>query len=84
MQLKDKQYLANIYSRIQASVSTINAKILGHQNGTVSLEELQATAAIEQLSMQQETLLMLAILVADPDTKPADLPQMPKKIIGFK
>jgi hypothetical protein len=83
MHVKDKQYLTNIFNTISASVNAINGKIIAHRQGKASVEELIATAALEQVSMQQEILLVLAMLVADAALIAEALPEMPKKIIGF-
>jgi len=81
--VKDKQYLANVFKRISASVTTVNAKIIAAQQKKISIEELQATVALEQLAMQHEALIMLATLVADPTMNVEPLPELPKKIVGF-
>jgi hypothetical protein len=83
MQVKDKKYLANIFSRISKSVTTINEKIIAHQQGKTSVQELAAIAALEQLAMQHEILIVLAMLVTDPVLTAEPLPEFPKKIIGF-
>ena len=84
MQVKDKQYLANVFKRISASVTTVNEQIIAHQKGKTSVEELQTTAALEQLAMQHEMLVILAVMAFDPGTDAAVLPELPTKIIGFK
>ena len=83
MELKDKQYFVNVYNKISASVTTVNEKIVARQKGKASVEDLLATVALEQLAMQHETLIALAILVADPGSGADALPVVPKKIIGF-
>jgi len=83
MQVKDKQYLANIFNRISASVKTVNDKIIANQQKKATVEEVMTTAALEQLAMQHEILLVLATMVFDPGTGPETLPEPPKKIIGF-
>jgi len=83
MQVKDKRYLANIFTRISTSVNTVNEKIIAHRNGKASIEELQTTFVSEQLSMQHEILIVLAMLVTDPALAADPLPELPKKIIGF-
>lgn len=83
MHVKDKQYLANVFSRISASVDTVNEKITAHQNGKLSVDEFQATVALEQLAMQHETLIILAMLVADPALAAEPFPEIPKRTIGF-
>jgi hypothetical protein len=83
MQVKDKQYLANIYNKISASVKTVNDKIIANQQKKATVEELMATAALEQLTIQHEILLLLATMIFDPGTGPETLPEPPKKIIGF-
>jgi hypothetical protein len=50
MPLKDKQYLANIVSRISASVTTVNEKIVADQQGKASAEELLTAVALQQLA----------------------------------
>ena len=84
MYVKDKQFLANIFNRISASVTTVNAKIVAFQEKRISVEELHSSVAIEQLAMQHEALLVLAMLVADPEINVGPLPELPKKIIGFQ
>lgn len=83
MYVKDKQYLANIFKRISASVTTVNAKIIASQQKKISVEELLASVALEQLAMQHEALIVLATMVADPEMNAGPLPELPKKIIGF-
>jgi hypothetical protein len=83
MYVKDKQYLANIFKRISASVTTVNTKIIAAQQKKISVEELLASVALEQLAMQHEALIMLATMVADPEITAEPLPELPKKIIGF-
>ncbi len=83
MQMKDKQYLANIFSRISASVKTVNDKIIANQQKKATLEDLIATTAVEQLAIQHEILLVLATMVFEPGTGSETLPEPPKKIIGF-
>jgi hypothetical protein len=83
MQVKDKQYIANIFDRISASVKTVNEKIIAHQQKRATVEELLATATLEQLTMQHEILIVLATMVFDPGTGPDTLPEPPRKIIGF-
>ena len=80
---KDKQYLANMFKRISASVTTVNAKIIAVQQKKISVEELLASVALEQLAMQHEALIVLATMVADPEITAEPLPELPKKIIGF-
>jgi hypothetical protein len=83
MQVKDKQYIANIYNKISASVKTVNDKIIANQQKKATVEELMATAALEQLTIQHEILLVLATMIFDSGTGPETLPEPPKKIIGF-
>lgn len=83
MQVKDKKYMLNIFKRISESVKTANEKILAQQQGKLSLEQLKATLALEQLGMQHEILIVLATMIFDPGTDTEPLPEMPKKIIGF-
>jgi len=45
MQTKDKQYLANIFNRITASVNTVNDKIIANQQKKATVEDLMATVA---------------------------------------
>jgi hypothetical protein len=83
MQVKDKQYLVNIYNRISASVKTVNDQIIAHQQKRATVEGLMATVALEQLTIQHEILILLATMVFDPGTGSDTLPESPKKIIGF-
>ena len=83
MQVKDKQFLVNIFNRVSASVVRVNEKIIAHQQNKLSVENLQATVALEQLAMQHEMLIALAMLVFDPGTGAMVLPDLPKKIMGF-
>jgi hypothetical protein len=83
MYVKDKQYLANIFKRISASVATVNAKIIASQQKRISVEELLASVALEQLSMQHEVLVVLATMVADPELNAGPLPELPTKMIGL-
>jgi hypothetical protein len=83
MHVKDRKYLANIFSRISGSVTSINEKIIAHRQGKASVQELLALAALEQLAMQHEILIVLAMLVTDPVLTAEPLPELPKKIIGF-
>ena len=83
MHVKDKQFLANIFNRISASVVKVNEKIIDHQQGKTSLEALLATTALEQLALQHEMLIVLATMVFDPGTGSEVLPELPKKILGF-
>ncbi len=39
MQLKDKQFLANVFSRISASVKTVNEKIVAHRTGNLGFRK---------------------------------------------
>jgi len=83
VQVKDKQYLVNIFNRISASVKTVNDKIIANQQKKVTVEDLMATVALEQLAMQHEILIVLSTMVFDPGTGSETLPESPKKIIGF-
>jgi hypothetical protein len=86
MQTKDKQFLANVFKRVSASVTTVNAKIVAHQQGKISAADVQATTGLEQLGMQHEMLILLAMLVYDPGTgteATEAMPEWPKKMIGF-
>jgi hypothetical protein len=83
MQVKDKRYLANILSRVSASVTTVNEKIIAHRNGKASVEALQTTVALEQLAIEHEILLLLGVLVTDPALATDSLPVIEKKITGF-
>ncbi len=83
MYVKEKQYLANIFKRISASVKTANEKIIACQQKKISIEELHAAVALEQLAMQHEALIVLATLVADPEINVEPLPELPKQLIGF-
>jgi hypothetical protein len=84
MYVKDKKYLAGIFERISESVATVNSGIIASQQKKISVDELLATIALEQLSMQHEALIVLATMVADPEINVGPLPELPKKIIGFK
>jgi hypothetical protein len=81
MQIKDKQYLANVFNKITKSVNTVNAEIIARQQGKVSVDDLLTVVAMEQLAMQHEILIVLATLVADPSINVPELPT--KKITGF-
>jgi hypothetical protein len=83
MQVMDKRFLANVYNRVAASVTTINEKILARRLGKATVEDLIATAALEQLAIQHEILLLLGVLVIDPALAAEPLPELPKKIMGF-
>jgi hypothetical protein len=83
MQVKDKQYMVNLFNRISASVKTVNDKIIANQQKKATVEDLLATTALEQLTMQHEILIILATMVFDPGTGSETLPEPPKKIIGF-
>lgn len=83
MQVKDKQYLVNIFNKISASVKTVNDKIIANQQRSATVGDLMATVALEQLAIQHEILIVLATMVFDPGTGPETLPEPPKKIIGF-
>ena len=83
MQVRDKQYLANIFSRISASVKTVNDKIIANQQKKATVEDVMATTALEQLAIQHEILIVLAMMVFDPGTGSEALPEPPRKIIGF-
>lgn len=83
MYVKDKQFLVNIFKRISKSVETVNEKVIAHQQKRIPTEDLLATVAMEQLGMQHEELLLLAMLVADPEINVDSLPEPPKTIIGF-
>jgi hypothetical protein len=83
MQVKDKQYLVKVFNSITASADTVNKKIAAYQQGKASAEAVRTTAALEQLAMQHEMLIVLAMLVFDPGTGDQKLPDFPKKVIGF-
>jgi hypothetical protein len=83
MYVKDKLFLANIFKRISASVTTVNAKIIACQQNEISVEALQTSVALEQLAILHEALIVLAMLVADPEINAGPLPELPKKIVGF-
>ena len=83
MQLKDKEYLINVVNRVSASVTTVNETITAYKNGKMPLENFQATITVQQLVIQHDILIALAMLVFDPGTDTSPLPEMPKKIIGF-
>jgi hypothetical protein len=84
MQSKDKQFLVDIFGKVSASVTTVNEKILAHQRGGTSTEELLVTTALEQLAMQHQIVTLLATMAFDPGTGAHTLPELPKKIIGFQ
>jgi hypothetical protein len=69
MYVKDKKYVADIFKRTSASVATVNAKIIACQKGEMTVEALQTSVAIEQLSMLHEALVVLATLVIDRDAR---------------
>jgi len=83
MQVKDKQYMASIFSKISASVTTVNDKIIANQQKKATVEDVIATVALEQLAIQHQILMLLATMVFDPGTGSETLPEPPKKIIGF-
>ena len=66
MQVKDKQYVANIFNRISASVTTVNDKIIANRQKKATVEDVIATVALEQLTVQHEILLVLATMMFDP------------------
>ena len=61
----------------------MNDKIIANQQKKATVEERMATAALEQLTIQHEILLVLATMIFDPGTGPETLPEPPKKTIGF-
>lgn len=83
MYVKDKQYLAGVINKISASVNAVNAQIIARREGKVSADDFLASIVLTQLAIQQETLLVLTMLVADPSITTDSLPELPKKIIGF-
>jgi hypothetical protein len=83
MQTKDKQYLVNIFDKIESSVKTVNEKIIAQQQKRATVEDLIATVALEQLTIQHEILMVLGIMFFDPGTGPATLPVAPRRIMGF-
>jgi hypothetical protein len=83
MYVKDKLFLENIFKRISGSVATVNAKIIACQQNKISVEALQTSVALEQLATLHEALIVLAMLVADPEINAGPLPELPKKIVGF-
>jgi hypothetical protein len=83
MQVKDRQFMVNIFNRISASVTKVNDKIIANAQKTATIEELMTTVALEQLAMQHEILVVLTTMVFDPGTGSEPLPEPPKKIIGF-
>lgn len=83
MQVKDKQFLANVFDRISASVTTVNTKTLAYRQGKAMVNDLLATVATEQLAMQHEILILLGTMIFEPEAGDATLPEPPKKIIGF-
>jgi hypothetical protein len=83
MQVKDKQFAANVFDRISASVATVNAKIIAQQQKKITVDDLLATTALEQLAMQHEMLILLVTMIFEPETPAEVLPELPKKIIGF-
>jgi hypothetical protein len=64
-------------------VKTVNDKIIANQQNRATIEDVMATATLEQLAMQHEILTVLATMVFDPGTSSEALPEPPKKIIGF-
>jgi len=80
---KDRQFVANIFSKISESVKTVNDQIIAHQQKRATVEGLIATVALEQLTIQHEILIVLATMVFDPGTGSETLPEPPKKIMGF-
>jgi hypothetical protein len=82
MQIKDKKYFVNVFNKISESVKTVNDKIIANQQKQATMESLLATVALEQLSMQQEILIILATIAFEP-TGTETLPEAPKKIMGF-
>jgi hypothetical protein len=84
MQLKDRQYMANILNRIAASVTTVNDKIIANQQNRATVEDLMATVALEQLTMQHQILTVLVTMAFDPGTSSEAFPEPPKKIMGFR
>ena len=83
MQMKDRQYMVNIFNRIAASVKTMNDKIIANQQKRATVEDIMVTAALEQLAIQHEILVVLGMMIFDPGTSSEALPEPPKKIIGF-
>jgi len=83
MYVKDKQFLANIFTRMSASVTTVNEKIVACRQNKISIESLQTTVALEQLSMMHEALIVLTMLVTDPSINFEPPPELPKKVVGF-
>jgi hypothetical protein len=83
MQVKEKEFLVNVFDRISKSVVAVNEKILAQRSGKISVEDLHASVAFAQLTMQQEMLVLLAVMVYDPGTDAESMPELPKKIIGF-
>jgi len=59
MYISDKQFLATIFNRISAFLTTVNARIIAFQQKQISIEEFQASVAMEQLAMQHEPLSCL-------------------------
>jgi hypothetical protein len=84
MQLKDRQFFKNIYDRIGESVNRVNEKIVAQQQGRITSADVTATAALEQLAMQHQILLLLSMMIFNPGTSGETLPEPPQKIIGFK
>jgi hypothetical protein len=84
MQSKDKKFLTDVYNKVSASVTTVNDSIVAHEEGKTTVQQVIATAALEQLAMQHQILIILASMAFDPGTGSQVLPEMPEKIIGFK
>jgi hypothetical protein len=83
MQSKDKKFLVDVYDKISASVTTVNDSIVAHQQRNTTVEQVMATVALEQLAMQHQILVILALMAFDPGTDAQVMPELPKKIIGF-
>jgi hypothetical protein len=84
MRLYDKNYLGNVYERIDKSVKRANELLVNYQKDKASVEQLQAVLAQEQLAMQHEILITLAMIIWEPKNGEENLPKPPEKMIGFK
>jgi len=84
MKLHDKNYLGEVYVRIDKSVKRANEQLVTYQKDGCTVEQLQVVLAQENLAMQHEILSTLATMVWEPKTGEDNLPRPPEKMIGFK
>lgn len=84
MKLKDNKYIEGVYLLIGKSVQRVNEKIEAYKKDGCTVEQLQVVLAMEQLSIQNEILSTLAMMIWEPSTPGENLPPPPQKIIGFK